>query len=80
MRGCPLSSQYHKFVGYAFVDDTDIIQSSFTAKEHQVLESLQVGIDTWEHSLKATCGAIVPEKMAWWLVSFRWLAVCLHSG
>jgi hypothetical protein len=24
----PLSSQYHKFVGYAFVDDTDIIQSA----------------------------------------------------
>jgi hypothetical protein len=68
----PLSSQYHKFVGYAFVDDTDIIQSSLTAKEHQVLESLQVAIDTWEHSLKATCCAIVPEKTAWWLVSFRW--------
>jgi len=33
---------------------------------------LQAAIDTWEFSLKATCGAIVPEKTVWWLVSFIW--------
>jgi hypothetical protein len=33
---------------------------------------LQAAIDTWEMSLKATCGAIVPEKTVWWLVCFNW--------
>jgi hypothetical protein len=34
--------------------------------------NLQKAIDTWEASLKATCGALVPEKTVWWLVSFKW--------
>lgn len=33
---------------------------------------LQATINTWEHSLKTTCGAIVPGKTVWWLVSFQW--------
>jgi hypothetical protein len=33
---------------------------------------LQAAITTWEHSLKTTCGAIVPGKTVWWLVSFQW--------
>jgi hypothetical protein len=33
---------------------------------------LQAAINTWEMSLKATCGAIVPEKIVWWLVCFNW--------
>jgi hypothetical protein len=33
---------------------------------------MQQAIDTWEQSLKATCGEIVPEKTVWWLVSFQW--------
>ncbi len=69
---CPLSSEYFRFVGYAFVDDTDIIQSSLNENPEQARLQLQKAIDTWEFSLKATCGAIVPEKTVWWLVSFQW--------
>jgi hypothetical protein len=36
---------------------------------------LQMVIDTWEASLKATCGALVPEKTVWWLVSFKWTGI-----
>jgi hypothetical protein len=61
----PLLSRYHKFVGYAFVDDTDIIQSTLCNDDQQVINKLQEAVDLWEH-------AIVPEKAAWWLVSFRW--------
>jgi hypothetical protein len=68
----PLSSQYHKFVGYAFVDDTDIILSALCNDDQQVINKLQEAVDLWEHWLKTTCGAIVPEKTAWWLVSFWW--------
>jgi hypothetical protein len=54
------------------VDDTDIIQSVFSDSPQQAQQQLQAAIDTWEFSLKATCGALVPEKTVWWLVSFRW--------
>jgi hypothetical protein len=69
---CPLSSEYFRFVGYAFVDDTDLIQSQLVEHPEQARINLQQAIDTWEASLKATCGAIVPEKTVWWLVSFKW--------
>jgi hypothetical protein len=69
---CLLSSAYYRFVGYAFVDDTDIIQSTLQEDPKNARRQLQAAIDTWEFSLKATCGAIVPEKTVWWLVSFIW--------
>jgi len=69
---CPLSSIFFRFVGYAFVDDTDVIQSLLGENPAQAQEKLQEAIDTWESSLKATCGAIVPEKTVWWLISFKW--------
>jgi hypothetical protein len=69
---CPLSSEYFRFVGYAFVDDTDILQSALYENPDQARTQLQAAIDTWEMSLKATCGAIVPEKTVWWLVCFKW--------
>jgi hypothetical protein len=52
-------------VGYAFVDDTDLVQFDqrdirLTATE--VMQEMQEGIDRWEGGLKATGGAIVPEK------------------
>jgi hypothetical protein len=69
---CPLSSKYYSFVGYAFVDDTDLIQSQLQEDPEQARDNLQEAIHAWEFSLKATCGALVPEKTAWWLVSFQW--------
>jgi hypothetical protein len=33
---------------------------------------LQKALETWENSLKITCGAIVPKKTVWWSVSFKW--------
>jgi hypothetical protein len=67
---CPLSSKFFKFVGYAFVDDTDVIQSALIETPELAIQQLQSAIDTWEISLKTTCGALVPEKTVWWLVSF----------
>jgi len=75
---CPLSSLFFKFVGYAFVDDTDMIQSKLVESPEQVQAQLQEAIDTWEFSLKTTCGALVPEKTVWWLVSFKWSGNSWH--
>jgi hypothetical protein len=69
---CPISSTYCRFAGYAFVDDMDVIQSMLQDDPASAIEKLQAAIDTWEFSLKTTCGAIVPEKTVWWLVSFKW--------
>jgi len=69
---CPLSQAFLKFVGYAFVDDTDIIQSAIRDNPQDAIALLQKAIETWENSLKITCGVIVPEKTVWWLIHFEW--------
>jgi hypothetical protein len=67
----PISKSHVSFVGYMFVDDTDLIQTVPTGKPYtEVLSLLQQSVDTWEGSLKATCGAIVPEKTFWYLIDF----------
>ena len=37
-------------------------------------QDMQKSLDTWEASLKATCGAIVPDKTFWYLLDFKWQA------
>jgi len=61
-----------KFVGCAFMDDTNVIQLSLTETPDQARMQLQNAIGTWEFNLKATCDALVPEKTVLWLVSFKW--------
>jgi hypothetical protein len=58
----PLSNTYISFIGYAFADETDLIQFSLSNDSTPALGEMQIAIDTWEKSLKVTCGAIVPEK------------------
>jgi hypothetical protein len=68
----PISNMMYKFVGYSFVDDTDLIQSNSSENSYtQVINSLQQALDIWEGGLKATCGAIVPEKTFWHMVDFH---------
>jgi hypothetical protein len=67
-----LSCEFFKFVGYAFVDNTDLIQSSLLSDSKEATALLQQALDTWEHNLKVTCGAIILEKTVWWLVNFHW--------
>jgi hypothetical protein len=60
------------FIGYSFVDDTDLIQSNPAITSYtKVIQSLQQALDTWEGGLKATCGAIVPEKSFWHMIDFH---------
>ena len=63
-----------KVVGFAFVDDKDIVQT--TEKKIETLEKvyhdLQKAIDLWEGGLKATRGSLVPEKIFWYGIEFEW--------
>jgi hypothetical protein len=43
------------FVGFSFVDDTDIIQSGHSGEPFQILAMrMQAAMDTWEGGLRAT--------------------------
>jgi hypothetical protein len=71
----PISQMPYSSVGYAFVDDTDVIESKLDMMDHrEARNKLQIAVDTWEGGLKATCGAIVPEKTFWYLTDFQWAA------
>ena len=55
----PLSKQKDQFVGFAFVDDTDIVSGDLSCADitvEQVYDSIQQAIDCWEGDLKATGG------------------------
>jgi hypothetical protein len=63
-----------QFVCFAFVDDVDVVH---TAKDvdttgHIVMQEMQQAIDHWEGGLRATGGALVPEKSYWYLIDFVW--------
>jgi hypothetical protein len=71
----PISGERYKFVGYTFVDDTDLVESKVGCWDlPTIVSGMQDALDTWEGSLKATCGVIAPKKTFWYLVSFEWKA------
>jgi len=62
------------FVGYSFVNDTDLIQTgpTITSTDLEVIPLMQAALTLWEQGLRATGGALVPEKSFWYLIDFRW--------
>ena len=61
------------FVGYAFVDDTDLVSSSYlNLSGHKVIEDLQHAIHAWQGGIHASGGALVPEKSHWYFIDFKW--------
>ena len=61
-------------VGYAFVDNTDLIQMAKQATDtlEDVDHNLQQALNWWEGGIKTTGGALVPDKTFWYGVKFRW--------
>ena len=61
-------------VCFAFVDDTDTVQSGhhIHSTGEEVLQEFQPAVDRWEGGLRATGGAIVPEKSFWYLLDYKW--------
>ena len=62
------------FVAYVFVDDSDQCQTA----EHcdvgtsDLLAKMQASLNMWEGGLRASGGALVPEKSHWYLIKFLW--------
>jgi hypothetical protein len=70
-----ISLQEIRFVGYAFVDDTNLIQTSKdgTKTSAEMLEQMQAGAKMWKGIIDATGGALSVEKSHWcWLIEFIW--------
>jgi hypothetical protein len=71
---CPFFLQKITFAGYAFIDDTDLIIAKVSSYSYQyVMVELQIAVDTWEGGLKATGGAIVPDKTFVFVKNFKWV-------
>ena len=61
-------------VAFAFVDDTDLIQGNIgnvNITANQVMTEMQQAILRWEGGLKATGGALVPEKSFVYPIDFK---------
>ena len=66
-----MSQEQFSFVCYAFVDDTDLVHAS----DHDIgldglVDEMQSVVDTWEGGLRASGGALVPDKSYWYLIHF----------
>ena len=69
----PITKESFHFVGYAYVDDTDLVE--FNALDpnitiDEVMANMQQALDRWEGGLKATGGALVPAKSWVYPISF----------
>jgi len=69
-----VSGNQIQFVGYSFVDDTDLIQTrpTITSMMGDTLPLMQAALDLWNSSLSATGGALIPEKSFWYSIDFKW--------
>ncbi len=63
-----------QFVGYSFMDNTDLIQTrpTITSTMGDTLPLMQAALDLWNNGLSATGGALVPEKSFWYVIDFKW--------
>jgi Reverse transcriptase (RNA-dependent DNA polymerase) len=70
----PLTQEELKFVGYAFVDDTDLLITGDNEAHggDWTINAMQHSLKEWEGALRATGGALEPAKTFWYSVDFKW--------
>ena len=69
-----ISQNKSTIVAFAFVDDTDLVQGHMgetNITTGEVMQEMQEAILRWEGGLKATGGAIVPEKSFVYPIDFK---------
>jgi hypothetical protein len=68
-----LNGEAYQFACYTYVDDTDLIHIGDNQSEpQQVFDEMQRMLNHWEGGLRATGGALVPEKSYWYGIDFHW--------
>ena len=69
-----ITKERSNIVGFAFVDDTDLVQGNIMNHDitaDEVMEEMQTAILRWEGGLKATGGALVPSKSFVYPIDFK---------
>ena len=63
-----------EFLGYAYVDDTDQVETLKVEDEStkNINLRMQQAVDMWEASIKSTGGAICPRKCNCFVLDFIW--------
>ena len=60
-------------MGFLFVDDTDLVViGEDTESEEDVHRKLQHAVNFWNGTLRASGGALRPEKCYWYSLNFQW--------
>ncbi|CAJ1966523.1 unnamed protein product [Cylindrotheca closterium] len=69
-----LESQLVTAQCFCFVDNTDVIEAGDTVHHsgEDICASVQAAATLWSGGIRATGGAINPEKSFWWLIDFEW--------
>ena len=72
-----LTNEEIRFVRYAFVDDTDLCETTQEpdTTAAAVAHRMQAVLECWEGGIRATGGAIMPAKSHWYLIDFAWKMV-----
>ena len=65
-----ISKQVFTLVGFAYMDECDLIQSGTNLIE--VLLSIQSLINSWGNLMEVTGGAISTDKSWWYLIDYVW--------
>lgn len=70
----PLSKTVTHLAGMGFVDDTDTMQNGIDSDDtgEDVVRHAQEAMDHWEGGIRATGGALDPNKTHWYLMDFTW--------
>eukprot|EP00978_Attheya_sp_CCMP212_P006347 scaffold14371_cov40-Attheya_sp.AAC.6 len=63
-----------KLVGFALVDDSDIIQTAASLDETSIELNVkaQAAVDTFVEGMRATGGQVRPDKCWWYQIEFVW--------
>jgi len=67
-----ISLQQRRITGFTFVDDTDLCVTHPLDNAEQVALHMQQVVSNWEGRLRATGGALVPDKCFWYLIAFEY--------
>jgi hypothetical protein len=72
----PISKELQQIVGFAFVDDTDLI----VCKPHEfqpaceIISQMQTLLQFWEGGIIASGGQLEASKTFWYMIDFEWKA------
>lgn len=68
----PISRRDTTVAGFAFVDDTDLVDIERNDETtEQLLQRMQAGIDLWNELIEITGGALEPRKTDWCMITYE---------